>query len=186
MNHIERITTLRKLMRERGIAAYIVPSDDFHQSEYVSDYFKTREYISGFTGSAGTVLITQDMAGLWTDGRYFIQAEKQLKKSGMTLFRAAEKDVLIIDEFIENNLQEGALLGFDGRTVSAEQGLQYEKIMENLGGGIAYDLDLVGEIWENRPALPSGKGFHLEECYSGESTESKLNRIHMFFFQSRR
>lgn len=177
MNHIERITALRKLMCERGIAAYIVPSDDFHQSEYVSDYFKTREYISGFTGSAGTVLITQDMAGLWTDGRYFIQAEKQLKKSGMTLFRLAEKGVPAIDEFIENNLQEGAVLGFDGRTVSAEHGLIYEKIMEKLGGGIAYDLDLVGEIWENRPPLPSGKGFHLEECYSGESTENKLSRI---------
>lgn len=177
MNHIERITALRKLMRERGIAAYIVPSDDFHQSEYVSDYFKTREYISGFTGSAGTALITQDMAGLWTDGRYFIQAERQLKKSGMTLFRSAEKGVPAIDEFLENNLQEGAVLGFDGRTVSAEQGVLYEKIMEKLGGGTAYDLDLIGEIWENRPPLPSGKGFHLEECYSGESTESKLNRI---------
>ena len=90
MNVTERVAALRKVMAEKGIDAYMVPSADFHQSEYVGEYFKARRYISGFTGSAGTVVITQDDGGLWTDGRYFIQAETQLKGSPIRLFKINE------------------------------------------------------------------------------------------------
>ena len=122
MKITERLNVLRELMKEKKIDAYLVPTDDFHGSEYVGDYFKCRKYITGFTGSAGTAVIMQDMAGLWTDGRYFIQAEAQLKGSGITLYKSGEPEVPTIEEFLKKELEEGAGLGFDGRTVSYAQG----------------------------------------------------------------
>ena len=107
----ERITALREVMAEKKIDAYLVPTDDFHASEYVGEYFKCRKYITGFTGSAGRAVIMQDMAGLWTDGRYFIQAAAQLEGTGVELFKIGEPE----------KLGEGMCLGFDGRTVSAEE-----------------------------------------------------------------
>ena len=105
MTVTERITDLRKQMKEKGIDAYLVPTDDFHGSEYVGDYFKCRKYITGFTGSAGTAVIMQDMAGLWTDGRYFIQAAQQLEGTPVTLFKMGEPDVPTIHKFLEENLK---------------------------------------------------------------------------------
>ena len=105
MTVTERITALRKQMKEKGIDAYLVPTDDFHGSEYVGDYFKCRKYITGFTGSAGTAVIMQDMAGLWTDGRYFIQAAQQLEGTPVTLFKMGEPDVPTIHKFLEENLK---------------------------------------------------------------------------------
>ena len=105
MTVTERITALRKQMKEKGIDAYLVPTDDFHGSEYVGDYFKCRKYITGFTGSAGTAVIMQDMAGLWTDGRYFIQAAQQLEGTPVTLFKIGEPDVPTIHKFLEENLK---------------------------------------------------------------------------------
>ena len=101
----ERIAALRARMKETGIDAYLIPTDDFHGSEYVGEYFKCRKYITGFTGSAGTAVIMQDMAGLWTDGRYFIQAEQQLAGSGIDLYRSGEPGVPSIEEFLEKELQ---------------------------------------------------------------------------------
>lgn len=118
MTVTERITALRKQMKEKGIDAYLVPTDDFHGSEYVGDYFKCRKYITGFTGSAGTAVIMQDMAGLWTDGRYFIQAEEQLAGTGITLFRSGQPGVVDIGTFLAEKMEDGTVLGFDGRTVS--------------------------------------------------------------------
>ena len=105
MTVTERITALRKQMKEKEIDAYLVPTDDFHGSEYVGDYFKCRKYITGFTGSAGTAVIMPDMAGLWTDGRYFIQAAQQLEGTPVTLFKMGEPDVPTIHKFLEENLK---------------------------------------------------------------------------------
>ena len=117
----ERITALREVMAEKKIDAYLVPTDDFHASEYVGEYFKCRKYITGFTGSAGRAVIMQDMAGLWTDGRYFIQAAAQLEETGVELFKMGEPDVPTVHQFLEEKLGEGMCLGFDGRTVSAKE-----------------------------------------------------------------
>ena len=122
----ERLSMLRKYMNEKNIDAYIIPSSDNHQSEYVGDYFKCREFISGFTGSAGTVVVTMEEAGLWTDGRYFIQAENELKGSTIKLFKMGEEGVPTTDEYLYNNIKEGGVLGFDGRVICAKEGSNLE------------------------------------------------------------
>ena len=119
----ERISKLRHLMREHNIDAYLIPSSDYHQSEYVGSHFKTREFITGFTGSAGTAVITANFAGLWTDGRYFIQAEKELSQSEVTLYRIGESNVPTIEAYLETHLPQNATLGFDGRVISMEKGI---------------------------------------------------------------
>ena len=131
----ERLEALRILMKEKGVDAYLVPTDDFHGSEYVGDYFKCRKYITGFTGSAGTALIMQDMAGLWTDGRYFIQAADQLKGSTIELFKSGEPGVPTVHEFLKEKLEQGMCLGFDGRTVryfACALFLMYQELLEIL------------------------------------------------------
>lgn len=173
----ERITKLRALMAEKNISMYIVPTADFHQSEYVGEHFKARKYITGFTGSAGTAVITMDSAGLWTDGRYFLQAEKQLEGTTVELFKMGEPKVPTIEEYIENTLPEGGILGFDGRVVSMGNGQDYEKIVEKKNGSIKYECDLIDHIWEERPPLSEKPAFALDIKYTGESTASKLKRV---------
>ena len=173
----ERVAALREKMREKNISVYIIPTADFHGSEYVSDYFKERAFITGFTGSAGTAVITLEEAGLWTDGRYYIQAEKQLAGSGITLCRAGMEGVPKVSEFVEQKLSAGMVLGFDGRTVAASEGEAYLSIAGACGASVITDVDLVGEIWPERPAFPIHPAFVLEEQYAGESTVSKIKRI---------
>lgn len=173
----ERIAALRVLMKEKKIDAYLVPTDDFHGSEYVGDYFKCREYITGFTGSAGTALIMQDMAGLWTDGRYFIQAAEQLKGSCITLFKMGEPGVPTVREFLESNMGEGMCLGFDGRTVSAGEAQQLQDIMGKKKARICVDLDLVGDIWTDRPAMSCEPVMELDIKWTGELRQEKCKRI---------
>lgn len=173
----ERVSLLRNRMEDERIDLYIVPSTDYHHSEYVGAYFKEREYITGFTGSAGTAVFSREKAGLWTDGRYFLQAESQLSGSGITLFKMGEPDCETMEEFLEKELPEGGVIGFDGRTIGVSEGKEYERIARNRGGSVRYDLDLVGDIWEDRPDFPSEKAWYLEEKYSGESTASKLARL---------
>ena len=127
MNVAERIIALRSLMAEKGIDAYVVPTADFHQSEYVGEHFKARKYISGFSGSYGTVVITRDDGGLWTDGRYFVQAESELEGSGIVLYRMHEENVPTIKEYLEKNVEEGQTIGFDGRVVDAFFGKELEE-----------------------------------------------------------
>lgn len=172
-----RITALRTEMKRCGIDMYIVPTSDFHESEYVGDYFKTREYLTGFTGSAGTAVITMTQAGLWTDGRYFIQAEQQIDNSTVTLYRMGEEGVPTIKEYVEQNLVTGGCLGFDGQVVNAAAGEEYEKIADRKQCCLAAEQDLVGAIWQDRPSLPRSKVFILEEKYAGESVDSKLKRV---------
>ncbi|MCD8015795.1 MAG: aminopeptidase P family protein [Lachnospiraceae bacterium] len=178
MNTIqERIAALRGRMKEEGVDAYLVPTDDFHASEYVGDYFKCRKYITGFTGSAGTAVIMQDMAGLWTDGRYFIQAADQLAGSGVTLFKMGEPGVPTIQEFLEEKLGVGECLGFDGRTVSTKEAEELQEALAKKGASVNGGLDLVGDIWNDRPALSCEPVMELDVKWTGESRVSKIGKI---------
>ena len=170
----ERLQALRAEMTKREIDIYVVPTADFHESEYVGEYFKARAFMTGFTGSAGTAVITQEKAGLWTDGRYFVQAERQLDGSGVALFRMAEEGVPAVDEYIEKELSEGGCVGFDGRVVNSTWGKKLLDIAEKKKGRLYVDEDLVDLIWTDRPALSKTSPFILEEKYSGKSTAAKL------------
>lgn len=164
-------------MKEKGIDVYVIPSSDYHQSEYVGEYFKTREFISGFTGSAGTVVVTENEAGLWTDGRYFIQAEKQLEGSSITLFKMGEENVPTFIEYISKNLKSGQCLGFDGKVLSVKNVFDIKNGFGKKEIKLEDRYDLVNEIWNDRPALPKSNVFILNEKYCGESFESKIKRI---------
>ena len=122
MSVLDRIERLRNVMEQQKIDCYIIPTDDYHHSEYVGDYFKFREYITGFTGSAGTAVFTKDKAGLWTDGRYFLQAEEELSTSCVELYKMGQENVPTTFEYIENEVPSGSKVGFDGRTISAAMG----------------------------------------------------------------
>nr|WP_270659573.1 aminopeptidase P family protein [Paraclostridium bifermentans] len=172
-----RLESLRKYMGEYKIDAYIIPSSDNHQSEYVGDYFKSRAYISGFTGSAGTLVVTMDEAGLWTDGRYFIQAENQLKNTGIKLFKMGEEGVPTTQEFICEKLSKGSTLGFDGRLISADEGKSLEEKLKEKNVSIKYEYDLVDRVWNDRPSLSNEKAFLLKVNYAGETFSSKLERL---------
>ena len=173
----ERVDVLRKKMAEKNIDVYVVPSADYHQSEYVGEHFKSREFITGFTGSAGTAVFTKDEAGMWTDGRYFIQAEMHMKGTGVELRKMGEAGVPTITEYIESVLPEGGTIGFDGRVVSVVEGAEYDKIIKRKNGKISYENDFIAEIWTDRPALSQEAIFYLEEKYTGESTAHKLERV---------
>lgn len=173
----ERLSCLRKLMEEKGIDFYVIPTADFHQSEYVGEYFKARKYMTGFSGSAGTAVISKDWAGMWTDGRYFIQAAKQMEGTTVELMKMREPGVPTIEEYLEEHLSENGVIGFDGRVVSMGEGLGYETIARKKNGGIVYEYDLVDQFWEDRPKLSEEPAFILEEKYAGESVADKLKRI---------
>ena len=173
----ERIEKLRSLMAEKGIDAYVVPTADFHQSEYVGEHFKARKFITGFSGSYGTAVITKDDGGLWTDGRYFFQATNELEGSGIRLMKMFVGDTPSIAEYLNEHIPEGGTVGFDGRVLSMEEGKEYEEALAAKGIKINYSEDLIDEIWEDRPSLSKKPAFFLEEKYSGESTASKLARV---------
>ncbi len=173
----KELTDLRRAMAQAGIDVYVVPTDDFHGSEYVGDYFKCRHYVSGFTGSAGTLVVTADWAGLWTDGRYFLQAAQQLEGSGIDLCKMREPGVPTVEEWLEQNMTAGRTLGFDGRTMTAGEGLAIEKALEKQQVRIVFDRDLVGEIWQDRPALSEAPVWELPESYAGRSRRDKLEAL---------
>lgn len=173
----DRISKLRNVMKEKNIFAYIIPSADYHQSEYVGEFFKGRQFISGFTGSAGTVVITPEKAILWTDGRYFLQAEKELATSCVELYKMGEENVPTTFEYIENEAPEGSKIGFDGRAISAAMGAGLEASLAKKNITISYEGDLLDEVWEDRPALSDAKAFLLDVKYSGEDFTSKIARV---------
>ena len=177
MNVQERIKELRRLMCEKNIDVYLVPSADNHQSEYVGEYFKSRAFITGFTGSAGTAVITMDKAGLWTDGRYFIQAEKELAGSGIELYKMGNPGILTVDEFLDSVLPENGTLGFDGRVISMSDGKKYKEKFAYKNVRLEDKYDLVDYIWADRPAMSEYPVFILDQKYAGESTSSKLSRV---------
>jgi len=170
----EKLAALRALMEKRKIAAYIIPSDDFHGSEYVGDYFKAREFMSGFTGSAGTLVVTGEGAYLWTDGRYFIQAAEQLENSGVELMKMGEPGVPTITEFLKEKLEDDSCLGFDGRVVSTAFADKLKNSLNNVS--FRTDEDLVDMVWKYRPAISAEKVWALSEKYAGSRSE-KLERV---------
>ena len=173
----ERVEALRKLMAEKGIDAYVVPTADFHQSEYVGEHFKARQFITGFTGSYGTAVITRDDAGLWTDGRYFFQSTNEMAGSGIRLMKMFVGDTPSVTEFLADAVPEGGTVGFDGRVLAMGEGQEFEEVLSAKNIKIDYSEDLIDQIWEDRPPLSEKPAFFLEEKYSGESTESKLKRV---------
>ncbi len=172
-----RIERIREEMRKRCIDIFMVFSGDYHGSEYVSEYFKCREYLSGFTGSAGTLVITDDKARLWTDGRYFLQAEAELEGSGIILMRSGMDGVSDIDDYLKETVSQGDTIGFDGRTV----GLQYiQELADELAdANINFDPSacLTDIIWDDRPLLKTAPVFLLDEKYAGEASDSKIEKI---------
>ncbi|MBQ8176295.1 MAG: aminopeptidase P family protein [Oscillospiraceae bacterium] len=173
----EKITALRNEMKSAGIDVYIVPTSDFHDSEYVSPYFMVRRFLSGFTGSAGTLVVSADEAALFTDGRYFIQAENQLSGSGITLMKSGEPNVPTVKKYVGDLLPEGGAIGFDGRVVTGATGEGYEKIAAEKGGRVICDIDLADKVWKDRPALEHTEIFLLDEKYSGKSAGDKLAEV---------
>ena len=121
-------------MKEEGIDCYLIPTSDYHDSEYVSDFFKVRHYFSGFTGSAGTVVVNLESAALFTDGRYFIQAEKELSGSGIKLMKTGEEGVPTISQYLDQCLKEGGVLGFDGKVVMGDDADEYETVLKKKKG----------------------------------------------------
>lgn len=164
-------------MKENDIQAYIIPTDDFHSSEYVGDYFKCREYMSGFTGSAGTLVVLEESAYLWTDGRYFLQADKQLEKTGIVLMKSGQSDVPIIEEFLKRELKEGDTIGFDGRTISKNFADKLLERIKEKNIKINGTVDLVNIIWKNRPEISKEQVWQLDIKYAGISRKEKMKKI---------
>lgn len=174
----EKITVLREKMQERKMDAYLIPTDDYHMSEYVGEHFKEREYMSGFSGSAGTLLVTQTRALLWTDGRYFLQAQEQLENTSIELMKMGQPGVQTVTEFLAEILPVHGIVGFDGRTVTAAY---VERLLQKAAGKqvtVAADEDLVDEIWKDRPPVSREPVWELSVEYAGVSREDKLADIH--------
>ena len=171
----ERLARLRREMAQRGMDGYVVVTDDCHGSEYVGDFFKARAYLSGFTGSAGTLVVLPDRAALWTDGRYFLQAAEQLTGSTIELMRMGQPGAPAIGAFLAQHLPEGGVLGFDGRTVSSSFAGTLEKALEAKHIRFAGGEDLVDAVWPDRPALSDRPVWELTGC--GLSREEKLAKL---------
>lgn len=177
MTIIEKLASLRLLMREREVSAYMIPTSDFHETEYVGDYFKARQFMSGFTGSQATLIVCENRAALWTDGRYFIQAADQLKDTTIELMRQGEEGVPTIEEFLCETLKEHANLGFDGRVMNTALVNKIRTALRHQDVNIKCEEDLVGMIWNERPSLPSKTGFFLNDALSGRCSADKIKDI---------
>lgn len=171
----QQLIDLRQKMQENGFDAYLIPTTDFHGSEYVNDYFKCRKFVSGFTGSAGTLIVTADEAKLWTDGRYFLQAAAQLEGTGIDLMKSGQPGVPTMIEYLKSVLSDGQVLAFDGRVMDFGFGSELESHF-----AIAYEKDLVDEIWDDRPQIVPSKIYPLDDAVTGESAASKLARVRAF------
>lgn len=173
----ERLNELRRLMDERHMDAYLIPTSDFHESEYVGEYFKCRQFITGFTGSAGTAVVTRDDAGLWTDGRYFVQAARELEGSGFRLQKMDEEGVPTVEEYLADVLPEGGVLGFDGRVVNSRLGEAMAEALEEKHVTFSCEEDLVGAIWADRPPMSDRPVWILEETYAGKPAKDKIAEL---------
>lgn len=172
MTNLEK---LQSLLIQKKIDAYIIPTSDYHMSEYVSEYFKARKFLSGFSGSAGTLLVTKSKAYLWTDGRYFIQAAKELEGSGIELMKMAQPGVPTIEEFLKKNLKSNQTLGFDFKVIETSYALKLKDLLKNIN---FLNIDLIKEVWtEDRPAMPFSILYKLDDVFCGESYSSKITRL---------
>ncbi|WP_026516959.1 aminopeptidase P family protein [Butyrivibrio sp. MC2021] len=171
---LNRLKSLREKMAKEGIDYYMMPTSDFHNSEYSADFFKVREYFCGFDGSNGTLVVSKDFAGMWTDGRYFIQAENQMKGTSVELFKMMNPGVPTIEEFLDKNMKEGETLGFDGRVISTSIGEKLEKKLSKKNVTLKIEKDLAEEVWTDRPALPCHDMYVLSDELCGKSFAEKL------------
>jgi len=185
MVHLERLTKIRSLMKEKGIDAYIIPSSDPHISEYLPDTYKCIAWTSGFTGSAGTLVITHDFAGLWTDGRYFVQAVEQLAGTGFELVKLKIQGAAEYTEWLGGELSAGATVAFDGNLASLLVAQSVKRILAPLGIAVNGHVDLLSPIWHDRPALPQVKAFLLDEASTGQSTVSKIEEVRRVLLNNR-
>lgn len=173
----QTIVDLRKVMQREGIDAWISPSSDAHQSEYPTEYDKCRRFLSGFTGSAGTLLVMKEEAYLWTDGRYFLQAESELKDSGITLMKMGEPGVPNLDELLEEKMKKDEVLGFNGSLLSFSEGkVIANKVVKN-GVKLVIGKEITDEVWTDRPERPHTKVFILDEKYAGKSAAKKISEV---------
>lgn len=173
----DRLEKLRAAMEKNGIDYYIMPTSDYHNSEYSADFFKVREYFCGFDGSNGTLVVSQNFAGMWTDGRYFIQAENQMKGTGVELFKMLNPGVPTIAEFLFDNMKDGETLGFDGKVISTSVGENYEKKLSGKAVKYKIDKDLAEDVWTDRPALPCHDMYVLSDELCGRSFKEKLANV---------
>lgn len=174
---MSNLNNLREVMKKENVDYYIIPSGDSHQSEYVPEYYKGRAYVSGFTGSAGTLLVGLEESYLWTDGRYFIQAEKELNGSGIKLMKMNIPGYPSLLEWIRNNVKEGKTLAFDGSTISVNEYKNYKELAKKNGFNIKMDKDFLNEIWSDRPELSKEKIFIHDTKYCGKFTSEKLEEV---------
>ena len=173
----QRLDHLRQVMKKNKVDVYVIPLSDFHSSEYVNDYFKEIEFLTGFSGSNATVVVTDKKSGLWTDGRYFIQAKREIKGSGTTLFEMGEEGVPTIEEFLRKNLKKGQVLGYDGRVFSLSQHRTFEAIAKEVGAKVSVKKNLVDYIWNERPCLPKTALWELKKKYAGVTYEEKVAEL---------
>ena len=185
MTVAEKLKELRRKMSNENIDAYIVCTDDYHSSEYVGDYFKEREFLSGFTGSAGTLVILKNESALWTDGRYFIQAEEQLKENEINLMKMGSEGVPSIEEYLYEKLDNDGIVGFDGRTLSYGFVSSLDEKLKNKNIKYKYSKDLVDDIWKDRPQLPKTKIFELDIRYTGKTRGEKLKAIRTYMIENK-
>ena len=170
----ERLASVRETMAKTGVDIYLVLTNDYHISEYSGDYFKEREFITGFTGSAGTAVILKDEAKLFTDGRYYVQAAKEIEGTGFELMKDGSVGVPTLSEYVASKLEEGMCLGFDGRTVDARLGLKLADIVKNKKASLNLTFDAIADIFTDRAAFPESKAFYLDEKYCGTTINEKL------------
>lgn len=173
----EKVARLREIMEREGLDAYIVSGTDPHNSEYLPEAWQQREWISGFTGSFGTVVVTREDAGLWTDTRYFIQAEKQLAGTGIHLHKLRIPDSVDYPEWLAATLQSGCRVGMDSFCMSVQDVEHLKEVLAGKNIELAGKTDLLGEIWLDRPALPASSVYLLDEKYAGESVQSKIAAV---------
>src|SRR5690606_18436948 len=177
MTYVEKLAAIRRLMEQEQIDAYLIPSSDPHISEYLPDRYKCIAWTAGFTGSAGTLAITQSFAGLWTDSRYFVQAGYQLAGSGYELVKLKVQHAAEYADWLAENLPPRAVVAFDGWLMSASLAMAVRKPLLAAGMGIKGDVDLLSPLWLDRPALPKAPVYLLEDTITGESTACKLARL---------
>ena len=173
----EKISELRNLMKDRNIDTYVVTKFDPHQSEYSISYFSGVSFISGFTGSQGTFVITKTEAGLFTDGRYYIQATKELNGSGIVLLKEGQPGTPTLAEYCANNTAKGGTIAFDGRTISKKQAKDILEKADNNNINLITDIDLLNDIWQDRPAIPNEPVFHHDIKYTGKTVSQKLEEV---------
>lgn len=180
----KKITLIQDQMAQYGIDAYIVPTSDSHASEYLPEYYKTREWASGFTGSAGTLVVTRNKSALWTDGRYHIQAEKELKHSSILLMKSGQPSVPTIAEWLRSELEDGFTIGFNGFQMMSEEVETLSTHLKDLTITWDYTSNLIDKIWLDRPQKPCEKVYQHSPAYAGDSAILKIDRVRKKMIES--